>query len=120
MKPTRRSAALRADLELVAKLYRGFADPTRLAILVALTEGEQRVTDLVTRLGASQGNISGHLGCLKECGMVVDRPEGRAVWYSIAAPDVIAVLRAGEDLLARSGRQVQLCPNYRLPTKKKQ
>jgi DNA-binding transcriptional ArsR family regulator len=66
----------------------------------------------VTRIGGSQGNISGHLACLKECGMVTDRPQGRAVWYSIAEPDVIAVIRAAEDLLARTGIQVDLCPNY--------
>lgn len=32
---------------VAAKLFRGFADPTRLAILLALTEGERRVVDLV-------------------------------------------------------------------------
>lgn len=104
-----------ADVALVAKLMRGFADPTRLAVLVALSEGEQRVTDLVARLGGSQGNISGHLACLKDCGMVTDRPEGRAVWYSIAHPDVVAVIRAAEQLLARTGTRVELCPNYRAP-----
>ena len=86
--------ALGTDIGLVAKLLRGFVDPTRLAILVALSDGEQRVTDLVARLGGSQGNISGHLACLKDCGMVTDRPQGRAVWYSIAEPEVIAVIRA--------------------------
>jgi ArsR family transcriptional regulator, cadmium/lead-responsive transcriptional repressor len=103
------------DVLLVAKLFRGFADPTRLAILVALAGGEQRVTDLVARLGGSQGNVSGHLACLKDCGMVTDRPEGRAVWYSIAEPEVVAVIRAAEALLARTGQQVDLCPNYRMP-----
>jgi ArsR family transcriptional regulator, cadmium/lead-responsive transcriptional repressor len=103
------------DVLLVAKLFRGFADPTRLAILVALAGGEQRVTDLVARLGGSQGNVSGHLACLKDCGMVTDRPEGRAVWYSIAEPEVVAVIRAAEALLGRTGQQVDLCPNYRMP-----
>jgi ArsR family transcriptional regulator, cadmium/lead-responsive transcriptional repressor len=107
--------ALGTDIGLVAKLLRGFADPTRLAILVALSDGEQRVTDLVARLGGSQGNISGHLACLKDCGMVTDRPEGRAVWYSIAEPEVIAVIRAAEDLLARTGQRVDLCPHDQAP-----
>jgi ArsR family transcriptional regulator len=44
--------------------------------------------------------------------MVTDRPQGRAVWYSIAEPDVIAVIRAAEDLLARTGTRIDLCPNY--------
>lgn len=109
--------AVRTDIGLVAKLMRGFSDPTRLAILVALSEGEHRVTDLVARLGGSQGNVSGHLACLKDCGMVSDRPQGRAVWYSIAEPQVVAVIRAAEELLARTGTQVDLCPNYRAPQK---
>lgn len=112
-------AAVATDIALVAKLFRGFSDPTRLGILVELAEGERRVTDLVARLDGSQGNISGHLACLKECGMVTDRPEGRAVWYRIAEPEVIAVIRAGERLLARTGQQVDLCPNYRLPKRRR-
>ena len=107
-------ATLDADIQLVAKLFRGFADPTRLAILVALADGELRVTDLQARLGGSQGNISGHLACLKDCGMVAGRPKGRAVWYRIAEPEVIAVIRAAEGLVACTGERVDLCPNYRI------
>lgn len=108
------SAATDVGVQLVAKLLRGLGDTTRLTIVVALADhGEQRVTDLVQCLAGSQGNISGHLACLKDCGMVVDRPDGRAVWYSIASDDVIAVVRAAQTLLARTGQDVDLCPNYR-------
>ena len=112
-------ATLDADIQLVAKLFRGFADPTRLAILVALADGELRVTDLQARLGGSQGNISGHLACLKDCGMVADRPEGRAVWYRITEPEVVGVIRAAESLLARTGELVDLCPNYHAPRRRR-
>ena len=105
-------AAARSDVQLGAKLFRGFADPTRLAVLAELADGEARVTDLVSRLQGSQGNISGHLACLKECGLVADRPAGRQVFYRIARPEVVAVLRAAEELLAVAGYQVDLCPNY--------
>lgn len=101
-----------ADIELVAKLFRGFADPTRLAILVALADGERRVTDLQDQVGGSQANISGHLACLKDCGLVAGRPDGRAVWYQIAEPGVVSVIRSGEDLIRRTGEKVDLCPNY--------
>lgn len=103
------------DVGLVAKVLRGLSDPTRLSIVVALAEGELRVTDIVARLGGSQGNISGHLACLKDCGMLTDRPEGRAVWYSIAEPEVIEVIRSAERLLAHTGTRVELCPNYQAP-----
>lgn len=106
------NAATTTDVQLGAKLFRGFADPTRLAILAELADAELRVTDLVAHLGGSQGNISGHLACLKGCGLVTDRPEGRQVFYRIARPDVVAVLRSAEALLAVTGHQVELCPNY--------
>lgn len=97
---------------VAAKLFRGLADPTRLAILLALLEGEQRVTDLVARLSCSQANVSGHVACLKDCGLVADRPEGRAVYYRVAHPEIIDLLRSGEALLARTGWAIDLCRNY--------
>ena len=106
------SAVAAADVQVAAKLFRGFSEPVRLAILVELAQGEQRVTDLVRLVGTSQANVSGHLACLKDCGLVADRPEGRQVFYRIAVPDVVAVLRSAEALLAVTGHRVELCPNY--------
>ncbi len=105
--------ALATDRELAAKLFRGFSDRTRLAVLQELAGGELRVTDLLSRLSGSQANISGHLACLKDCGLVADRPQGRQVFYRIAVPEVIEMLRAAEQLLRVSGHDIELCPNYR-------
>jgi DNA-binding transcriptional ArsR family regulator len=99
------------ELGVAAKLFRGLGDSTRLEILRHLAREELRVTDLVGRLGSSQPNVSGHLACLRECGLVADRPEGRAVWYRLATPEVLEVLRAAEGLLAQVGSQIELCPN---------
>lgn len=108
-------ARIRDDVLLAAKVFRGFADPTRLGILEALAEeGELRVTDLVELLGGSQGNISGHVACLKDCGLVADRPEGRQVFYSISDPVIVEAVRSAEPVLALTGEQIRLCPNYRL------
>jgi DNA-binding transcriptional ArsR family regulator len=98
--------------ELGAKLFRGFADPTRLAILRALAQGEKRVVDLVSELRTSQPNASGHLACLKDCGLVSDRPEGRQVFYRISSPEVLELLTAAERVLAVHGRRVRPCPRY--------
>lgn len=105
-------APARPDVATAAKLFRGLADPTRLALLLALLEGEHRVTDLVDRVGGSQANVSGHLACLKDCELVEDRPQGRAVFYRIAATEVVTVLRAAETLLAENGHAIDLCRNY--------
>jgi len=102
------------DVATAAKLFRGFSDPTRLAILVALMgEGELRVKDLIDRVGGSQGNVSGHVACLKDCGLVTDRPQGRQIFYRVAHHEVTDLLQSAEGLLAATGTQIELCPNYR-------
>jgi DNA-binding transcriptional ArsR family regulator len=102
----------RSDLALGAKLFRGLGDPMRLAIVEVLAGGERRVTDLVSELQSSQPNVSGHLACLKECGLVLDRPQGRAVLYRLARPELFELLRSAEDLLEATGNRIALCPNY--------
>lgn len=97
---------------MAARLFHGLSDPTRLSILLALLDGERRVTDLVSAVGSSQSNVSNHLACLRECGLVVDRPgDRRQVFYSIAHEELREVLLATEMLLARAGHTVRLCTN---------
>lgn len=100
----------RDDVELAARLFHGLSDPTRLSIVLALSDGERRVSDIVVAVGSSQSNVSNHLACLKGCGLVVDRPAARRqVFYSIARPEVRDVLVATQRLLAEAGHQVHLC-----------
>ena len=101
----------RTDIELASRLFRSLGDPMRLAIIEILAGGEHRVTDLVQRLDSSQPNVSGHLACLKDCGLVTDRPQGRAVYYRLAHKELFDLLRAGEALLSRTGDDIALCPN---------
>jgi DNA-binding transcriptional ArsR family regulator len=68
--------------------------------------------DLTEALGVAQGTVSGHLACLRDCGLVVGRPEGRQMFYSIAHPELMDLLGAAEKLLALTGEAVELCPNY--------
>lgn len=99
-------------LQLKAKLFRGLADPSRLAILEALADGEQTVSDLVTATGLSQPNTSSHLACLRDCGLVASRQEGRFSYYRLADQQVAAILRGAEALLARVAAQVYACTRY--------
>lgn len=101
------SAALTA-----AKMFKGFADPTRMAILLALLHGERRVGDLVAAVGGSQSNVSGHLACLRDCGLVTDRPgPRRQVFYRLAGPEVTDLLQSAERLLGSTGASIDLCGN---------
>lgn len=113
--------ALSIDVDLeatsrFADLFDALSDSTRLAILQHLSTGPHRVRDLVAHLGFAQSTVSAHLACLKECGLVESRSEGRASWFSLVAADRLAgVLRAAEELLAETGNRVSLCTHLMHP-----
>jgi DNA-binding transcriptional ArsR family regulator len=91
-----------------------------LAILQHLSLGEHRVRDLMEHLGLAQSTVSAHLACLRDCGLVISRPQGRASMFSLtSAPELLGVLDAAERLLATSGYAVALCPNYGIGTEGK-
>lgn len=98
-----------------ACLFHGFSDPSRIAILRRLSQGEQRVCDLTAYLGLAQSTVSKHLACLRDCGLVTSRAQGRASVFSLTHPDTLTDLfAAAERLLALTGNAVTLCPNYGL------
>ncbi len=99
-----------ADMRVAAKLFDGFADPTRMSILALLArEGEMSVSELVEATGATQPRMSVHLKCLAWCGYVRGRREGQRVYYAIADERVLQILRLGEGLLADNYEHVEAC-----------
>jgi DNA-binding transcriptional ArsR family regulator len=99
-------------LALKAKLFRGFADPSRLALLEALREGERCVGELVLATGLSQSNVSNHLACLSDCGLVAREQQGRYVYYRLSDPRVAGLLGTADDVLADVARGVSDCTRY--------
>lgn len=104
--------ALSARTSLAAKLFRGLADPTRLTILQALKEGPRRVVDLSNLTGKAQPNVSAHLACLKDCGLIVASPSGRETYYSLVDNGMIEVLEATEGILKKVGPKLCGCQWY--------
>jgi DNA-binding transcriptional ArsR family regulator len=98
--------------ELKAKLFQGFADPSRLTILETLSDAERTVGEVVRATGLSQSNISNHLSCLKECGLAVSRRDGRHVYYKLSDPRVSQLLMLANELLADVARGVYECTRY--------
>ena len=96
-----------------ASLFRSLGDPARLSILLLLAERAQRVVDLTNQVGLAQSTVSAHCACLRDCGLIVGRPEGRATVYAVT-PDLELrrLLAAAEDLLGATGQAVALCPTY--------
>ena len=79
-----------------------------------MATGPARVVDLVSVLGLAQSTVSAHLACLRDCGLIVSEPVGRASVFRIAEPVLVDLLGAAEVLLAATGNVVALCPAYGL------
>ena len=77
MKVTTRSVS-------VDRVFRAFADRTRLRILHLLRDGELCVCDLVEVIGAPQPKVSRHLAYLRRAGLVLARKEGLWSYYKLA------------------------------------
>jgi DNA-binding transcriptional ArsR family regulator len=98
------------EMCLLARLFNGFANSTRLSILLLLVQrGEMKVGELVDELGAPQPRVSDHLRCLAWCGYVRVRREGRNAYYSVADDRVMQMLKLGEELLQDNLEHVESC-----------
>lgn len=104
------------SLDAATALFHSLSDATRLAILRRLALGQARVVDLTTELGLAQSTVSAHLACLRDCGLVDYRPQGRASVYRLTRVELFDLFRAAETVLEATGSAVALCPNYGHPT----
>lgn len=75
-------------IELVAQRFRVLGEPMRIKLLDRLRDGDANVGELQEALGASQQNISKHLGILHAAGMVTRTKQGNHARYSISDPSV--------------------------------
>lgn len=100
-------------------MFHALAEPTRLELLEHLGDGEHRVRDLVEHLGLAQSTVSKHLACLRDCGLVAARTEGRSSWFCLVDPlELAALFRAAGALLGASGASLSLGehPDHDEPT----
>jgi DNA-binding transcriptional ArsR family regulator len=102
-------------LALKAKLFRGFSDASRLAILDALRSGPLSVGEIVQRTGLSQPNVSNHLSCLLDCGLVARAQQGRYAYYQLNDDRVALLLRTADELLSEVAKGVYECCRYNAP-----
>jgi len=86
--------ATTSRLDVMNRLGRAMADPSRSRILIELLDGPTYPAQLAEALSLSRQNVSNHLTCLRDCGIVLAVPEGRQVRYEIADPHLTAALDA--------------------------
>jgi ArsR family transcriptional regulator, cadmium/lead-responsive transcriptional repressor len=110
--------ANKTELAIKSKLFRGFSDPSRLSILDVLRDGSRTVGEIVAVTCLSQSNVSNHLGCLRDCGLVVAEQNGRFVTYHLSDDRVDDILTLVESLLADVARGVYECTRYNIPKQK--
>jgi DNA-binding transcriptional ArsR family regulator len=79
-------------LDVMNRLGRAMADPTRSRILMTLLDGPSHPAVLARELELTRSNVSNHLACLRDCGIVVAEPEGRRTRYEIADPHLTRAL----------------------------
>ena len=96
--------------EITARFFHGLSDLTRLRIVeLLLDKGEQNVSDLVAALGQPQGRISNHLACLRWCGYVDSRREGKYVYYRVSDPRIRQVLELAQGMISDHAAAILSC-----------
>lgn len=101
-----------AMLDLKTELIHGFSNKTRLEILETIKESEKTVSQIIDVLAVNQSSISQHLACLRGCGLIVSRQEGKYVYYRLRNPKVAALLTMFDDVLDEVKDDIGTCENH--------
>lgn len=90
----------------LVRIGRVLGDAARCRILLCLLEGPHYPSELAMHLGLSKSNVSNHLGCLRGCGLVTVRQEGRRSRYQFTDGSLAEALRG---LVVAAARLPERC-----------
>jgi len=88
--------------ERMTELFRVMGDISRFRVVVCLLSGPRNVSEIVRELDMKQSLVSHHLKVLKQCGVITAERRGPFVWYSVAGPELNALLVAAEDVIKKA------------------
>jgi DNA-binding transcriptional ArsR family regulator len=100
------------DMDTKIKFLQGFAHKLRIQILECIKEEEKTVSQIVKDLDGSQSSISQHISCLKGCGLIVGRQEGKYIYYSLSNQKVRDLLTMFDVVLEEVQNDVARCHNH--------
>jgi len=103
---------IKVDLDTKMKFLHGFSHKTRIQILESIKEEEKTVSQIVNDLNGNQSNISQHLACLKGCGLIVGRQDGKFVYYRVRNQLVRDLLSIIDEVLEDVQNDVNSCENH--------
>ncbi|MBI2486183.1 MAG: winged helix-turn-helix transcriptional regulator [Deltaproteobacteria bacterium] len=95
--------------DLLPKFFKAFCDPTRIRIIQLILEKERNVTDLIANLGISQSGVSNHLACLKWCGFVSSRKEGKNIYYQVTDERIQKIIYLASQIIAENAEHIYAC-----------
>jgi len=101
-------------LEPIAVLLETIAPLTRLQILLAIGTGEACVCHLEAALGLRQAYISQHLMALRKAELLLDRREGRYIFYRLKDPSLLDLISVSARLSGLSAETVSALINTRV------
>ena len=101
------------DFSVEAKFFRGLSDSTRLSVLLTLIDGEKTVSEIVELTRQSQSNVSNHLKCLSDCGLVKNRRQGKNSYYFIRDPKIKELLKMSKQVISKVYSDIEACLKYK-------
>lgn len=81
-------------IDAVASYFGVLSEPTRIRIMHSICEEEKTVSQIVDDIGASQTNVSRHLGIMHRSGVLERRKVGNQVYYRTADPAMVDLCRS--------------------------
>jgi ArsR family transcriptional regulator len=100
------------QLQVEAKFFKGLADKSRLEILECTLNGKKTVTEIIEMTQLTQSNVSNHLSCLLECGLVVRNRHGLHSYYAASSPEVERLIDVMKSIVSQRSRELFECTRY--------
>ena len=100
------------DIDMKVKLIHGFSNKTRIQILESIKDQEKTVSQIVEEINGNQSNISQHLACLKGCGIIIGRNEGKYCYYSLRNQHIRDLLTMFDVVLEDVQNDVACCERH--------
>ncbi len=91
----------------LAKLFSVFSNPNRVRIVEELSQGELSVNNLQELLGITHAAVSQQLAVLRTNRIVVERREGRNVYYHLKDPELAAWILSGIKFISPDHQEIQ-------------
>jgi len=99
-------------IDLKAELIHGFSNKTRLEILETIKESEKTVSEIIDAVAGNQSSISQHLACLRGCGLIVRRQEGKYVYYKLRHQKVADLMNMFDEVLDEVENDISTCESH--------